>query len=306
VSFILQNKLPLATDFVTLEDFLSWAGEYFDQNSVFFGHGTDNAWDEAVMLALYVLQLPAENDRSILKRELSANEQQQLLNLAVRRVEERIPVPYLTHEAWFAGERYYVNQDVLIPRSPLAETILDHFQPWLGDKQPNHILDLCTGSGCLAILTAKEFPDCKIDAVDISPAALEVARKNIALHKVAANVELIESDLFNNLEERRYDIILSNPPYVDEYDMSSLPEEFKHEPELALASGKDGLDITVQILYQASKYLTDDGILIVEVGNSWPALEQRFPKLAFTWLEFFNGGDGVFLLYAQDLKGLTL
>lgn len=286
---------------MTIEDFLNWAAEYFNSQDLYFGHGTDNAWDEAVMLVLFVLKLPAQNDRSLLSQKLTPTQEQQLTELAHRRVNERIPVPYLTSEAWFAGERYIVNRDVLIPRSPLAETIANHFQPWLGTTQPQRILDLCTGSGCLAIYCSKEFPACQVDAVDISLAALNVAQQNIALHNCANQVHAIESDLFSALEGRKYDIIISNPPYVSAEDMAALPSEFTHEPTLALASGADGLDITHKILQQAKQYLTPNGILIVEVGNSWQTLVNKYPNLPFTWLEFNYGGEGVFLLTADML-----
>lgn len=302
----MKNTIPTPQKLITLEDFLTWASDYFEENDIYLGHGTDNPWDEAVMLALYVLQLPAENDRSLLQKLLTPEQQQQLLSLALRRVDERIPVPYLTNEAWFAGERYYVNSDVLIPRSPLAETIANHFQPWLGKVKPTHILDLCTGSGCLAIYCAKQFPDCDVDAVDISKAALAVTKKNIELHNCQKQVHAIESDLFSALSGKRYDIIVSNPPYVGDDEMQSLPTEYKHEPVLALASGNDGLDLTIKILQQAPDYLTEDGLLIVEVGNSWEALIKRYPHIEFMWLEFEYGGEGVFLLTAQYLRELNL
>lgn len=302
----MQQSIPNAQQFITLENFVSWSSNYFEENGVYLGHGTDNPWDEAVMLALYVLQLPAENDASVLQQNLTAPQQQQLLSLALRRVAERIPVPYLTNEAWFAGERYYVNEDVLIPRSPLAEIIANHFQPWLGSLQPQRILDLCTGSGCLAIYCSKEFPNCEVDAVDISKQALVVTNKNIELHNCAARVHAIESDLFGALSGKRYDIIISNPPYVGEQEMQELPQEYTHEPVLALASGNDGLDLTIKILQQAANYLTEDGLLIVEVGNSWQLLIEKYPQINFTWLEFTYGGDGVFLLTARDLRELKI
>lgn len=301
-----QTQLPIPSDFVTLGDFLEWASDYFEQNQLYFGHGTDNAWDEAVMLALYVLQLGAENDRSVLQKELTSNQQNQLFNLAIQRVQERIPVPYLTHEAWFAGERYYVTRDVLIPRSPIAELILNNFQPWLGNLEPKNILDLCTGSGCLAILTAKQFSGAHVDAVDISDAALEVAEKNIKLHNCESQVRAIKSDLFAELNGKRYDIIISNPPYVGSDEMQNLPQEYTHEPELALASGEDGLDLTIQILRNASKHLQEDGLLVVEVGNSWHLLEEKYPNIPFTWIEFAHGGEGVFVLTAEHLRSIKL
>jgi len=285
----------------TLGDFLTWASDSFEQAGLYYGHGTDNAWDEAVMLALFVLKLPAENDRSVLTLMLTAEQQQQLVALAQRRIQERIPVPYLTNEAWFAGERYYVNQDVIIPRSPLAETIADYFQPWLGATQPQRILDLCTGSACLAIYCAKQFPTCKVDAIDISPQALRVAEHNIQMHNCADRVQVIASDLFKAVAGRQYDIIISNPPYVSAQDMRELPHEYTHEPVLALASGDDGLDLTIQIIKQARNYLTPNGLLFIEVGASWKTLADKYPNIAFTWLEFANGGEGVFLLTAEYL-----
>lgn len=299
-----NNVIP--QQFTTLEDFLNWATEYFRQHDLYYGHGTDNPWDEAVMLAIYVLKLPAENAPEILQRRLTSDEQLQLYNLAVRRVSQRIPVPYLTNEAWFAGERYYVNEHVLIPRSPLAEIIAQQFQPWLGSLQPKRILDLCTGSGCLAIYCSKEFPQAQVDAVDISPEALAVARKNVELHNCGAQLNIIESDLFSALGSNKYDIIISNPPYVSAEDMASLPLEYTHEPVLALASGTSGLDLTNKILQQAAQHLTADGLLIVEVGNSWYALEEQYPNVAFTWLEFAAGGEGVFVLTADYLRTLRL
>jgi ribosomal protein L3 glutamine methyltransferase len=286
----------------TVADFLEWCSAHFESQDLYYGHGTDNPWDEAVNLVLYVLQLPADTDDSVLSIELSAAQKKQLLDMAQRRVQERIPVPYLTNEAWFAGERYYINDEVIIPRSPLAELIANQFQPWLGAQQPKNILDLCTGSGCLAIYTAKQFPAAQVDALDISDAALSVARKNVALHNCADRVHVIKSDLFSAVNGKVYDIILSNPPYVATDEMRELPPEYLHEPDLALHSGADGLDITRCILREAQHYLSADGLLIVEVGNSWQALQEAFPKVPFTWLEFANGGDGVFLLTAAELR----
>lgn len=298
--------MNILEQFKTLNDFLTWAEEYFIANDIFHGHGTDNPWDEALMLALYVLQPSLGADGSFPEQDLTVQQSERLVQLAQRRVTERIPVPYLTNEAWFAGERYYVNQYVIIPRSPLAELIAKHFKPWLGNMQPTHILDMCTGSGCIAIYTAKEFPAAQIDAVDISAPALDVARKNIYLHQCENRVHAIESDLFSALSGRKYDIIISNPPYVDAAEMADLPEEYRHEPELALASGADGLDLTIKILQQAANYLKPQGLLIVEVGYSWPTLAERYPNIPFTWLEFENGGEGVFLLRADELKDIKL
>ncbi len=293
-------------EFKTLGEFLNWAEEYFGSHDIYYGHGTDNPSDEALMLALYVIQPSIEADGTIPEQNLTLQQCQQLIDLVQRRVAERIPVPYLTNEAWFAGERYYVNRDVIIPRSPIAELIANHFQPWLGKMQPKHILDMCTGSGCIAIYTAKQFPAAQVDAVDISAAALRVARKNIALHHCEKRVQAIESDLFAALSTRKYDIIISNPPYVDEDEMADLPEEYRHEPVLALASGTDGLELTIKLLREAANYLNPQGLLIVEVGYSWPTLAEKYPNTPFTWLEFEHGGEGVFLLTANDLKDIKL
>lgn len=302
----MKSNTQKESSIVTLGDYLNWASEYFGQQDLYYGHGTDNPWDEAVMLVLYVLKLPGENDRSMLAKQLQPEQRVELIKLAKKRVADRLPVPYITGEAWFAGERYIVNPSVLIPRSPMAETIGTHFQPWLGKIQPKRILDMCTGSGCLAIFAAKEFPEAQVDAVDISPPALDVARQNILLHNCADRVNAIESDLFSELSGRKYDIIISNPPYVSAEEMSDLPVEYTHEPELALASGDDGLDLSIQIIREAKQYLTDDGLLFVEVGNSWPTLVEHYPQIPFTWLEFEYGGEGVFMLTAEQLKEIEI
>lgn len=302
----MRISISKLADIETVGDYLDWATDFFNQSKLFYGHGTDNAWDEAVMLVLFVLQLPAEANKSMLISKLNLEQKNKLIDIARQRVATRSPVPYLTNEAWFAGERYIVNKDVLIPRSPLAETIGNHFQPWLGTVQPQRILDLCTGSGCLAVYCAKKFPGCQIDAVDISAAALAVAQQNIALHNCAEQVHIIQSDLFAGVAGNTYDIIISNPPYVSAQDMASLPPEYTHEPSLALASGVDGLDLTLKIIRTAKKHLTPKGLLIVEVGNSWPTLVARLPTAPFVWLEFNRGGEGVFLLTAADLKDIKL
>lgn len=288
----------------TLEDFLNWARDYFISNNCYFGHGAFNAWDDALMIARHVLRLPAYVDVSMLPQKLTLEQQQKLFDLAMQRVAKRIPVAYLTQEGWFAGERYYVNEHVLIPRSPFAEIINKHFQPWLGNMQPKRILDLCTGSGCMAIHAAKQFPGAMVDAVDISNEALEVAKKNIALHHCVDRVQPIRSDLFKALHGQRYDIINSNPPYVNKQDMASLPQEYRYEPVLALAAGEEGLDFAIKILQQAAFHLTDHGFLAVEVGSTRHALEKRFPNVAFNWFKIEFGGEGIFLLTADYLRTL--
>ncbi|MCD6038824.1 MAG: prmB [Gammaproteobacteria bacterium] len=289
------------TDLITIRDFLRWAMSRFTEAGLYYGHGTDSVWDEAVALILPTLHLPHDIDRSILDSRLTQIEREQIYKLIQRRVTERIPLPYLTHQAWFAGLSFYVDERVLIPRSPLAELIENQFEPWISPDKVHTILDLCTGSGCIAIACAKAFPESVIDASDISEEALVVAKINVLRHNVASQVTLHQADLFSNLPKTKYDIIVSNPPYVDATDMATLPAEYLHEPRLGLAAGKEGLDITLEILKEAYHYLNPQGILIIEVGNSESALVEKFPHIPFTWLEFQCSEGGVFLLTAEQL-----
>ncbi|RKF19739.1 50S ribosomal protein L3 N(5)-glutamine methyltransferase [Alginatibacterium sediminis] len=284
----------------TIQDMLRWAVSRFNQAEVFYGHGTDNAWDEAVQLVLPSLHLDLNVDPEVRHSRLTKQERVKLVDLIEQRIEERIPVAYLTNRAWFAGLEFFVDERVLVPRSPYAELLTSHFEPWL-TKTPERVLDLCTGSGCIAIASAYAFPYAEIDAVDISEQALEVAEINIQNHGLEQQVIPIRSDGFQELEGQVYDLIISNPPYVDAEDMAYLPTEFGHEPELGLASGHDGLDLTRKILSQAAAHLSDDGLLFVEVGNSQVHLENAFPEVPFTWIEFEQGGHGVFMLNKQDL-----
>jgi ribosomal protein L3 glutamine methyltransferase len=286
----------------TIRDFLRFAVSRFNEAGLVYGHGTDNAWDEAVALILPTLHLPHDIDRSILDARLTQTECEQISKLIQRRVSERLPVPYLTHEAWFAGLSFYVDERVLIPRSPIAELIENQFEPWVQAESVKTILDLCTGSGCIAIACAKAFPESKIDASDISADALAVAKINTLRHNVTDQITLHQTDLFTGLPATKYDIIVSNPPYVDVADMAALPSEYLHEPNIGLAAGEEGLDIVLQIIKTAHHYLNPQGILIVEVGNSEYALAEKLPHLPFTWLEFQRGGGGVFLLTAEQLK----
>jgi ribosomal protein L3 glutamine methyltransferase len=289
------------SELLTLRDFLRWAVSRFNEAGLYFGHGTENAWDEALALILHTLHLPHDINPLMLDAKLIQAERETLYKLIERRIHERVPLAYLTHEAWFAGLTFYVDERVLIPRSPIAELIENHFQPWLEPESVHSILDLCTGSGCIAIAAAKAFPEAKVDAADISEDALAVAKINVLRHEVEEQVALYHSDLFKSLPLKQYDLIVSNPPYVDANDMASLPKEYHHEPKLGLAAGQDGLDIVRHILQQAHSYLSPHGILIIEVGNSEYALEDAFPNIPFTWLEFQRGGGGVFMLTAEQI-----
>lgn len=289
------------TELHTIGDWLRYSVSQFQQAGLFYGHGTDNAWDEAVQLLLPLLNLPQGCPPSIQNARLLSHERQLLLDALKMRVEQRIPTPYITHTAWFAGYEFYVDERVLIPRSPIAELIDGRFAPWLA-LEPKRIMDLCTGSGCIAIALAHSFPDAEVDALDISRDALDVAEINIQNHGLEQQVTPIESDLFSALPKGdQYDLIVVNPPYVDEEDMSDLPEEFQHEPELALVSGMDGLDFTRRLLAQACDFLSEEGLLVVEVGNSQIHMQEAYPKLALTWLEFEHGGHGVFVIRRSDL-----
>jgi len=285
----------------TIRDCIRWGVSRFNQANLFYGHGLASALDEAVYLSLFALHLPPEFLTDYFDSRLTLDERVTVLQLLQRRIDEHKPAAYLTHEAWFCGLKFYVNDQVLVPRSPIAELIQQGFSPWLEAEQVENVLDLCSGSGCIAIACAYAFEYADVDAVDISPAAIEVAQRNVADHQLQERVSIIQSDLFEQVPAKRYDVIVSNPPYVDAQDMASLPDEYLHEPELGLAAGDDGLDLVVPMLQQARQYLTDDGILIVEVGNSWQALQDKYPQLPFYWLEFEHGGEGVFLLTAEQL-----
>lgn len=307
----LENKLDTifsdeaVSELVTIQDVVRWAVTEFNRAGLFYGHGTDNAWDEAVQLILPSLNLDLQGNVMILQSRLTKRERLMLIELIITRIEQRIPVAYLTNSAWFAGLEFYVDERTLVPRSPIAELIEAKFSPWV-NKAPQRILDLCTGSGCIAIACAYIFPDAEVDAVDLSEDALEVADINIQNHGLSQQVYPIQSDLFSGVENEKYDLIVSNPPYVDAEDMANLPEEYKHEPELGLACGNDGLDLVRDMLRQASGMLNEEGILFVEVGNSQVHLQKAYPEIPFQWIEFSIGGHGVFVLTKAQLDAISI
>ncbi|KAE9525995.1 50S ribosomal protein L3 N(5)-glutamine methyltransferase [Testudinibacter aquarius] len=287
-------------DLKTIQDFLRWMYSYFNASDIFYGHGQDNAWDEAVQLTLSVLHLPQDVPTALYSSNLTYYEKQKLFHAAIQRVGTRTPIAYLTHNAWFCGLEFYVDERVIIPRSPIGELIQDGFTGLLKDE-PKRILDMCTGSGCIAVACAARFPQAEIDAIDLSPDALQVAEINIERHNALHRVFPIQSDLFSALPPDQYNLIVSNPPYVDEEDLQQMPAEFYHEPTMALEAGQDGLILVKRILAQAADYLTDNGVLVCEVGNSMVHLIEQFPTVAFNWIQFKQGGDGVFSLTKAQL-----
>lgn len=289
------------TDPRSIRDWVLYTERRFMEAGLYFGHGTDNALDEAAWLVSAALGIESDRLDAQLASAPTPAQRAKILELIEARAMTRKPLAYLLNEAWFAGLRFYVDERVLVPRSLLGEFILDGFRPWI---EPHHIrraLDLCTGSGCIAIALAQSFPYAQIEATDVSAAALEVARINIAAHHLEDRVVAVQSDLFATLDERRYDLIVTNPPYVDAADMAGLPAEFRHEPALALVAGQHGLDLIVPILAQSGHRLNSGGVLVAEVGNSCQALQKTFPEVEFTWLSDSNGDESVFLLTAEQL-----
>ena len=291
---------------VTVESLIRETANKFNESSLTFGHGTDNAIDEAAYLIFGYLDLNHDEAEEAYQKSISNEDLLEINKLIDCRINQNCPVAYLITKAWFAGLVFFVDERVLVPRSPLAELITDKLRPWVDDRLVTRALDMGTGSGCIAIALGKFFPDIKIDAIDYSPEALQVANINLEHHKMTDRINLIESDFFSNLSENQYsnyyDLIISNPPYVDQEDISNMAPEFHHEPILGLASGKDGLESVKILLRESCKYLRDNGLLIVEVGNSRQALEEFYPTLPFIWIDFMLGGEGVFLLMKSDLE----
>lgn len=286
----------------TLRDLLRFAVSRFNEAKLFFGHGSDNAWDEAAYLLLHHLHLPIDRLEPFLDARLTNDERAGALRLIDRRVSERLPAAYLSNEAWLGEHRFYVDERVIVPRSFIAELLHEQLVPWIDEPDAiGSVLDLCTGSGCLAIIAAHAFPAARVDAVDVSADALAVARRNIADYALGDRVRLVQGDLFASLGGRRYDLIIANPPYVSAASMATLPAEYRHEPELALASGNDGLDLTRAILGGARQHLGPGGLLVVEIGHNREALEAAFPDTPFTWLDTSAGDQYVFLLHRDEL-----
>lgn len=286
----------------TVRDCLRFAVSRFNEAELFFGHGSENAYDEAAYLILHTLNLPLDRLEPFLDARLTQSELYDVLEIIEKRVEQRIPAAYLTNQAWLGDMSFYVDERVLVPRSFIAELLRDQLAPWVSDSERvGSVLDLCTGSGCLAILAAHAFPNAHVDGVDLSPDALDVAQYNVSDYGLEDRISLIESDMFDKLKGKQYDLIISNPPYVDAPSVASLPQEYKHEPEMALGSGDDGLNATRIILAHAKEHLANNGILVVEIGHNRDALEAAFPDLPFTWLNVSAGDEFVFMLHKNDL-----
>lgn len=299
----MSYKQTAVRDLTTIKDYIRWTFSRFQQTNLFYGHGTDNPWDEAVQLVMGALKLPLDFDRDMLDCALTYDEKKHILKLVQTRITKREPLPYLLGEAWFMGLPFKVTKDTLIPRSPIISLLESEFAPWL-KNYPLNILDMCTGSGCLGIAAALVFEDAEVDISDISEAALLVATENIERHQVEDRVRAIHSDMFKGLAGKQYDLIICNPPYVDAEDFESAPAEFHNEPELALTSGEDGLNFTHEFLAQVAHYLQDDGILVYEVGNTEVALQAAYPHIPFMWVELEQGGNGVFILTKEQLSEL--
>lgn len=298
---MITDSKDILLSLTTIRDYIRWAASRFTEAELFFGHGTLSALDDAAALILHTLHLSYDTADFYLQANLTEAERVQVLSKIAMRLNTRKPTAYITNHARFANLSFYVDERVLVPRSPLAETIQEHFQPWVMPEQVERILDLCTGSACIAIACAYAFPDAQVDAVDLSPEALEVAALNVEQHELEGHVQLWTCDLFQALPPVKYDIIVSNPPYVALSEWEHLPAEFHAEPEMGFKGGESGLDIVLRILAQARDYLSEHGILVVEVGSSAETLQATLPEVPFYWLDFEHGGDGVFLLTAEQV-----
>jgi len=285
----------------TVTDFIRWGGSLFQKRNLFFGHGTDNAFDESKTLVFFCLGLSWQSPEYLFSSRLTHAEKESVTELFRRRIETRQPAAYLMGEAWFAGLKFIINESTLVPRSPIAELIEQEYRPWVEPEEVAYILDMCTGSGCIGIASLQACPNAKVDLVDLSEDALKVAQQNVDKFQLTDVATVIHSDLFNNLQGKKYDLIVSNPPYVDKIEMDALPEEFKKEPRMGLEAGNDGLDLVRVILAEAAEHLTDNGTLIVEVGVSQYFMEQVYPELPFYWFEFEQGGEGVFAIQKSEL-----
>jgi ribosomal protein L3 glutamine methyltransferase len=296
------NPLEAAHQLHTIRDWLRYAVSRFEEAGVFFGHGTQNSYDEAVWLVMATLHLPHDTLENFFDAVITEAERRQLAQLIERRATERVPTAYLVREAWLGDFRFYVDERVIVPRSFIAELLREQLAPWVENPEEiTAVADICTGSGCLAILAAHAFPNAEVDAVDISDNALAVARRNIADYGLENQVHPIKSDMLTALAGQQYDVILSNPPYVDATSMDTLPQEYRHEPGLALASGDDGLEHTHTLINEAASHLHPGGLLIVEIGHNRDVLEAAYPHLPFTWLEVSGGDEYVFLLTREQL-----
>ncbi len=295
----------MTTPFRTVRDLLRYAVSRFNQAQLAFGHGSANAYDEAAYLILHTLHLPLDTLDPFLDARLLDEEIDAVLKVLERRATQHVPAAYITQEAWMHGLRFYVDERVIVPRSFIGELLADGLQPYVADPdEVGAVLELCTGSGCLAILAAHAFPNADVDAVDISPGALEVAHVNVADYALEDRIALFEGDVFSPLPERRYDVIIANPPYVNRASMDALPAEYRHEPELALAGGEDGMDVVRRIIKEARNWLTDEGLLVVEIGNERANVDAAFGGLDLVWLSTSAGDDTVFLIQASDLPAV--
>ena len=297
-----MSQTQILNELSSIRDWLRYAVSQFEDSDVFFGHGTSNAYDEAVWLIFGFLHLPHDTIENFLDAHLTSKEKKDLSFLIEKRINDKIPTAYLLNEAWLRDYKFYVDERVIVPRSLIAESLSENLYPWINDPEKIYsALDLCTGSGCLGIMMAHSFQNAMIDLVDLSEKALQVAEINVNHYGLHDRIELIQSDLFNGLEGKKYDLIISNPPYVNQTSVDSFPMEFLKEPSIALGSGEDGLDHTIRIIHEAKQYLNDDGMLIVEIGHNKEILLKKFPKLQFQWLDVSLGNDFVFMLEKSQL-----